>query len=537
MNSEKESILRRALLNRALKEQHGQVLPWVAFMMVLFLGMAAFVLDIGHAYFCYRELQGAVDAAALAGAQNLKAASPSDVVAQYDAESGGLNSNGNLSINGANSVSMAPGYPKYACLGSPTTQAACQGPEDANAIQVKEQAVVPTFFARVFGISQMTVSAIATSAIVGAKNQPTNIAIILDTTASMKTVDSNCSAGGGSAERVVCAEQGVSTLLQNLSPCNTALGCGTMSSSGIAQYALDSVAIFTFPNVTTDTASDDYNCSGTNPSIPAYSLPTIGSSTYAPGTASGTPTYQVTPFMSNYKSGDSGSSLDTASNLAMAVGSGVSSSGSNCPGMQAPGGDGTYYAGVIYAAQAALTAQAATETAADSSLNPVNIMIILTDGEANSTKIAGTAANGTKTATTSTWPAGGGATSSITNYPSTFDQCQQAVAAANYAKSQGTQVYSIAYGSESSGCTTDSSGPQPNITPCQVMSQMASPNVYNSSGTLTKTYFYSDYNQSGSSSTCVSTGTSVSDMAGIFGAISNDLLTVRLLPESVWPAS
>lgn len=530
------NIQRESLLRRVLKEQHGQVLPWVAFMMVLFLGMGAFVLDIGHAYFCYRELQGAVDAAALAGAQNLNAASPSDVVAQYDAESGGFNTNSNLSVNGVNSVSMAPGYPKYTCLGSPTTQAACLGPEDANAIQVKEQAVVPTFFARIFGISQMTVSAVATSAIVGTKNQPTNIAIILDTTASMKTVDSNCTSSGGSASRIVCAEQGVSTLLQNLSPCNTALGCGSVS-NGIAQHALDSVAIFTFPNVTADTASNDYNCSGTNPSIPVYSLPTIGSSTYAPGTANGTPTYQVTPFMSNYKSGDSGTSLDTASDLAMAVGAGISSGGSNCAGMQAPGGDGTYYAGVIYAAQAALTAQAATETAADSSLHPVNLMIILTDGEANSTKIAGTAANGTKTATTSSWPAGGGATSSVTNYPSAFDQCQQAVAAANYAKGQGTQIYSIAYGSESSGCTTDTTGPQANITPCQVMSQMASPNVVNSSGTVTKAYFYSDYQQSGSPSTCVSTGASVSDMNGIFQQISTGLLTVRLLPETVWPTS
>jgi len=530
---------RQSYLKRALKEQHGQVLPWVAFMMVMFLGMAAFVLDVGHAYFCYRELQGAVDSAALAGAQNLNAASPSAVVAQYDAESGGFNSNSNLSLNGVNSVTMVPGYPKYACLGSPTTQAACLGPEDANAIQVKEQAVVPTFFARIFGINQMTVSAIATSAIVGAKNQPTNIAIVLDTTASMKTVDSNCTASGGSAERIVCAEQGVATLLQNLSPCNTALGCGTVSSSGIAQRALDSVAIFTFPNVTVDTANNDYNCSGANPNIPIYSLPSIGSSTYAPGTTAGTPTYQITPFLSNYKSADSGTSLDTSSNLAMAVGSGKSSSGSSCAGMQAPGGDGTYYAGVIYAAQAALTAQASTEIAADANLNPINIMIILTDGEANasSNKIAGTAANGTATSTTSTWPNGGGATSSITNYPSAFDQCQQAVAAANYAKSQGTLIYSIAYGSESSGCTTDTTGPQPNITPCQVMSQMASPNVYNSSGTLTRSFFYSDYKQSGSSSTCVSTGTSVADINGIFGAISNDLLTVRLLPESVWPAS
>jgi hypothetical protein len=202
--------------------------------------------------------------------------------------------------------------------------------------------------------------------------------------------------------------------------------------------------------------------------------------------------------------------------------------------MQAPGGDGTYYAGVIYAAQAALTAQAINEVAANPSANaPQNVMIILTDGEANasSSKMAAAEANGTKLATNSNWPAGGGATSSITNYPSAFDQCQQAVAAANYAKAQGTQVYTIAYGSESSGCTTDSSGPQPNITPCQVMSEMASTNTGNT------VYFYSDYKQSGSSSTCVSPGSPLTDISKIFGQIGSNFLNVKLISEGAWPSS
>ena len=48
----------------------------LAFMMLLFLGLGAFVLDIGHAFYCYRELQAATDAAALAGAQQLKTNNP-----------------------------------------------------------------------------------------------------------------------------------------------------------------------------------------------------------------------------------------------------------------------------------------------------------------------------------------------------------------------------------------------------------------------------------------------------------------------------
>jgi len=344
-----------------------------------------------------------------------------------------------------------------------------------------------------------------------------NLAIIIDTTASMNTVDTNCNGG---APRIACAESGVAVLLQNLYPCNQALGCGAVT-NGVAANALDSVSIFTFPPVTNGTLANDLNCSGINPTIVPYTLPDIGSTTYAP-TGSGTGNYQITGFQSSYKSSDSSSSLNGGSDVAMTVGSGTSN-GSSCPGMAAPGGDGTYYAGVIYAAQAALTAQAAAETAANPGETVKNIMIILTDGEANAdkSKMASSTTGGTAVATSNTFPSGAGATSSLTNYPSPFDQCQQAVAAANYAKAQGTTVYTVAYGSESSGCTTDSTGPQANITPCQVMSQMAS----------SASTFYSDYNQSGASSTCVSTGTSVSEMNDIFTSISADFLEARLIPN------
>jgi Flp pilus assembly protein TadG len=524
------------LFRGAIRNERGQVLPWVALMMVLLLGMGAFVLDIGHAFYCYRELQAATDAAALAGAQSLNSASPTAMATNFSAVAGGNNTNANLP-----SVSMAPNYPQYACL-SGITQSSCVGPENANAIQVKEQVVIPTFFARVLGINQMTLSAVSTAAILGAKNQITNIAIILDTTESMQTVDSNCLSSGGSAKRIVCAEQGVQTLLEQLSPCNTALGCGALT-NGVATNALDQVAIFTFPNVTAGTANDDYNCGGTNPSIPVYSLPSLSATTYpagASGTAANTATYQITPFLSDYKSGDTGSTLVTGSDLSMATGAGTGNGGSACSGMQAPGGDGTYYAGVIYAAQAALTAQAATEISTNPGANPQNVMIILTDGEANASasKMATTDAGGNQISIANTFPAGAGATSSLTNYPSVYNQCQQAVAAANYAKGQNTLVYTIAYGSESSGCTTDKSGPQANISPCMVMSEMASPNTFDPiTGLPDKVYFYSDYTQSGSSSSCVSPGSPLTGISSIFGAIAGDLLTVRLVPETVWPSS
>jgi Flp pilus assembly protein TadG len=512
----------RPFLRRAIKQQDGQVLPWVAFMMMLFLGMSAFVVDVGHAYYCYQELQAATDAAALAGAQQLLNSTAVAVANSYGAQAGNYNSNPNLEVSGANSVSLVPGYPKMVCLNTvKALGVACLAPNDANAIVVKEQAVIPTFFAQAFGVKTMTVSTTSTAAVASARAAPTNIAIILDTTSSMTTNDSNCG-----AERIVCAENAVQGLLEALYPCNQVMGCGTVT-NGVATNPLDQIALFTFPNITVGTASKDFDCSSSNPTIPVYSFPSIPAATgssYAP-TGSTTATYEVLPFESDYKASDAVEALNTASSLSTAVGGGKSGS-TTCPGMAAPGGDGTYYAGSIYAAQGALNAQAAAEVAANSNLSPVNVIIILSDGEANAdtSKMATKTVGGTTINYNNPWPSGGGATSSITNYPSALDQCQQAVAAANYAKGQGTQIYSVAYGSESSGCTTDNSGPQSSITPCQVMGQMASTN------TATTTYFYSDYNQSGSSSTCKSSA-QIADLQGIFQSIASNFLLARLIPN------
>lgn len=262
--------------------------------------------------------------------------------------------------------------------------------------------------------------------------------------------------------------------------------------------------------MTVGTVANDTNCSGNNPTIVPYELPSSSATSYAP-TGNNTGTYQITSFLSDYRTSDSASTLNGSSGINIAVGAGVKN-GNNCAGMAAPGGDGTYYAAVIYAAQAALTAQYTAEGGANANPVPQNIMIILSDGEANAD------ASKFDTSSNSSWNNSG-------TYPSAIDQCQQAVEAADYAKTQGTTVYAIGYGSESSGCTTDSTNMPPinqaNITPCQVMSEMASG----------ASYFYSDYNQSGSSSTCESSGTSVTALNDIFTAVLNDLLLVRLIPN------
>jgi hypothetical protein len=62
--------------------------------------------------------------------------------------------------------------------------------------------------------------------------------------------------------------------------------------------------------------------------------------------------------------------------------------------MSGPGGEGTYYAGVIYAAQAALTAEATANPGSQ------NIMILVSDGAATSS--SSQMATGTQSTTVAT---------------------------------------------------------------------------------------------------------------------------------------
>jgi hypothetical protein len=108
------------------------------------------------------------------------------------------------------------------------------------------------------------------------------------------------------------------------------------------------------------------------------------------------------------------------------------------------------------------------------------------------------------------------------------------VDAANYATSQGTIVYTIAYGSpstsSSSNCASDrSGGAHKNITPCQAMQQMSS-----GWSTGDTSHFYSDYNLGGDTG-CQATGAAfgVADLSSIFAAIQNGLAGARLVPNNV----
>jgi Putative Flp pilus-assembly TadE/G-like len=495
----------RPFLRRALKDESGQVLVWMCFLFAIFLGMAGLTLDLGHAYTCYEQLQASTDAATLSGAYAMSlpnatfGTSPSSgtvnaAVQNFSSGTGGANINPNLPNV---SVTVTP-----LCLASVTsTGVLCgAGPGTHNALQVVQTSTIPTLFIQglsIFGIksaSSLTLATASTAAMRGAQNAQYNVAMVVDTTASMGDDDTDASCG---TARITCALQGVQTLLTNLTPC-----AGTPTSTSC--NAFDQVSLFTFPPVLANTAANDTSCPSSNPTIAPYSTPTAGGTWTPTDFSSSTPTYQLTTYLSNYATGNvAGSAVSSSSALGIATGSGVGTKKSACNGLQTPGGDGTYFAGVIYAA---LSSLAAAQTATPGSQNA---LIILSDGDADATsaKITNSTANGA-------------------TYGSYQDQCAQAVAAAKTASSMtNTTVYTIAYGAASSGCASDVKSTQnvagTNITPCQTMQQMAT-------SALT---FYSDATASANKGQCVSASNPSLTLNQIFKQVATQFTVARLIPN------
>jgi hypothetical protein len=410
------------------------------------------------------------------------------------------------------------------------------------------------------------------------------------------------------------------TILSDLDPCPSGMSSCTPAQANVR------VALFTFPNMLTSYIPNFYasGCSNSLSSIPepkpytVYTLPLSNASSYSPmtytqGGSTWTASYELTwnaksvdssgvdnqGFVSDYYSpgnattgnlnpnsplvrligyggtaGQAGTGSGGTSQKAGcmpiseggialngAVGSGSSSSTVNTVNV----GEGiTYYASAIYAAQAALTAEAAAYPGSS------NAIIFLSDGQANTQWIyfppgeltQSPSANTAQPATISStlgWSTlkttinhgakvasglaspnleGTGTISGL--YPDFFDECQQAIVAGQYAAGNTTKVITVSYGSEDTGCgsgvtdahndvTTVATGANaaftaPSLTPCGTMENVAD----------SLTDFYSDYLQSGSgvSATCINAAHSVTSLTGIGMAIASNFHHTILLPSN-----
>lgn len=508
------------------KGERGQMLALVFMMMTVLLGMTAYVVDLGRVFISYHELVASTDAAALAGAQGLPSSSTATSQANtYSSASSDKNAYGNLT--GVTVTSATP-----LCLTTLKNEGiACNTSLGIyNAIQVVQTANILMTFANTFGTSSVTLTATSTAAARGAISQPYNIAVIMDQTGSMASGADSCtdpSTGTSYSNRNSCSLVGLKTLLLNIAPCTA--NYTTCPSGGT--NAVDMVSVFVFPNFQYNTGANAYtgSCSSFT-AASSYSFPYLGTSytTYpspsTPVLSGTTADYQLTPFLNDYRTSDTATTLNTSSNLVRILGAVGLGAHPSCSGLAAPGGLGTFYAGALAAAQGALLQEQTARGGVSSSKNAI---VLLSDGAANATSYASTyfnttSANGgvvnlpTLSSGSKIYPYYN-ATSSHTN------QCQQGVSAASQIVSDWTtnptDIYSVSYGASTtaSDCTTDSNA----ITPCQAMTQIAS----------SPDKFFSDSTATGADTGCTSSTQAATGLANIFGQIASNFTVARLIPN------
>jgi Flp pilus assembly protein TadG len=534
------------------REQRGQTLTLMALGVGVLVGAAGLSIDVGDAYVVRAQLQNAARAAALAGAAYAFYPTDSGAAAKtaalaYSASSGDLNAVSNL---GSVTTTAA-----VRCLSSLLTKGSTcsSSTSPINAIRVTEQTSVKTYFMALFGVKTLTVGAVAT-ATMGGTVQPWNVAIILDATSSMNTTDSYCN--DVTAEK--CAMTGIQTLLGSINPClGSTASCSASSSNSIFR-----VSLFTFPNVTTSQIAYDYNCGGT-PTGQPYTLPAILSSTSTSGyssiqySGSGgynpsfTGTYESSQpnaggadangFYSDYYSSSASSHLNSGSYLVKMVGNGSTlgcikprksfKSTSTCTAGICDGV--TYFAGAIYAAQAALQAEKSVADAL-TGLSSKNAIIFISDGQANTGSNRFPYYNGS-TSVSSNGVFAMNDSSLLGTYPSSYAPCQQAMMAALWAKQAGTRVYGIAYGSETDGCADSSivlssaDRSSLNVYFSSISSVVPCLTVQNIASDLE--YFYTDGSSNANGcTTTTNTGTSLNSI------FSNIVPTFSTAPENFTPA-
>jgi hypothetical protein len=440
---------RAAAILRRVRRRDGQVLPLVAGSMVVLIGFAALVFDIGRVYVAQQSLQAAVNSAALAAGQDLPNAYNAYTAGMsYGGAAGEKNAVGGYEVTAGSPtvtfecLSHAPPYP----TGSPPTCPAdtatqdtstpCQptgaltpsptGATGCNAVNVTEKTTVQTTLGGVLHLPSFTVSASATAAQRGETAHPVNVYVILDNTRSMSD-DCTATVPGITAntlkaepDKLDCAKAGTQALLNELDPCDPALtSCPTTYTKNStatpptelgANVAapVDEVGLMVIPAITGNPPSpailgDEINCNSASTfgvEYPPWSDPTT------PSLLSGDAYlgYEAVGLSSDYRTADASTatiaSTWTTSNVVEALDWGECSpqsypagTGTNPDGygLKDIGGVGSYLAGAITEAQYQLQQHARTGT--------TSMIVIESDGELNPST---TFSNGTKSTTACT---------------------------------------------------------------------------------------------------------------------------------------
>ena len=612
-----------SLIRRLLFDKSGQSMVWVAVSLTALLGMAGLTLDVGHAYVVRSQLQSVVNACSLTGVSGLTSGvSPSQTVVSNcensdNQPSWGIGTAPNTtnapnatvkclnammptgqSCSGSNilnsvQVTEIVNVPTYfmrifGYKSLPVSATATATPAEARPWIV--EFVLDTTPSMIDSDSNCTGASTAEAcALIGIQG-------MLSKLNACPPGTTNCTAANANIRFGLMTFPNIKTTEAEYN-FNSNAGAGSNCNNGTVHFQPYSTPVIPTAQYTTVnnntyptevTPSSYSSITYTNAVINWQSNPTQTTSTlnltYQP--TNGASDMDTNGFYINYYKATDTSGLNPSSTLVQAIGR---SADSVNPCLQIPqspypvgfNGGGTYFAGALYAAETAVLAEQ-TAYPKVNNLYTQTAIIFLSDGQANTLSTmfppAGTPVtaggvrdsnglsvmNGILQGNGSGQHPYGPPTTSPANtllgtYPSGFDACQQAVAAAQYATEQGTRVYTVAYGAENGGClfyangtsgtagggsgsdvnplisfTTSLAYPFSSITdvvPCNTIMDMASD----------MQYFYSDANQEktgqGNGTNAVDTSctspdhSSVTSLNDIFLNIYGSLTAARLIPN------
>jgi hypothetical protein len=167
---------------------HGQVLPIFALSLLMFIGIAALVIDLGFVWVAHRHQQDAVDPGALAAARYIEPTADTTKMQQaacfYARQNGyfdaATSNTGCIPTNDSQGTSLIVNYPPSIAAG--------QYAGHSGYVEVILTQPQRTFFAGIFGLSQLTITSEAVAAYdVGNSNSASLFALH----------PSNCPQGGG----------------------------------------------------------------------------------------------------------------------------------------------------------------------------------------------------------------------------------------------------------------------------------------------------------------------------------------------------
>jgi Flp pilus assembly protein TadG len=145
-----------------LRDRRGQAMVFVALCMTVFIGFVGLAVDVGHCRYVQRNMQIAADAAALAGAAEVRiCGGVQNCSALQTAAQNALAENGysietliaNCSGSPESGLTLTIDNPPCADPSDPNNSA-----QKLNVVEAVITDQVPTYFARVFGIPSMTVT-------------------------------------------------------------------------------------------------------------------------------------------------------------------------------------------------------------------------------------------------------------------------------------------------------------------------------------------------------------------------------------------